>query len=231
MRSLIIASVLLTAAPVAAHVSLASGPAAANKSQKITFGVGHGCHIGDIDADTYRIRVDIPAGITGVRALASDFGKPTMIRDTDNVIIAVEWQKPLADLQDDEDTQYYDITIRAKVADVPFTQIKFDIHQTCRTTAGVELTVSWNEAPGGTGNTSPMLTVVPPRTPGWNKFVLPATVPEANVPMYFGDALIAWRGTSAYSSNPNTAAMIATTSGVTPLTGDLQANDEIWVRY
>lgn len=231
MRSLIIASVLLATTPAVAHVSLASGPAAANKSQKITFGVGHGCHIGDIEADTYKVRVDIPAGITSVRAFTSDFGKPKMIRDTGGAIIAVEWQKPLADLQDDEDTQYYEITIRAKVADVPFTQIKFDIHQTCRTTAGVEQTVIWNEAPGGTGNTSPMLTVVPPRTPGWNKYVIPAAIPEANIPMYFADALIAWRGTSAYSSNPNTAAMIATTSGVTPLTGDLQANDELWVRY
>ena len=231
MRAVIIASVLLAAGPAAAHVSLSSGPAAANKSQKITFGVGHGCHIGGIDADTLKVRVDIPAGISGVRALTSDFGKPKAIRDVDKNIIAFEWEKPLADLQDDEDTQYYEITIRAKVADVPFTQIKFDIHQTCRTTAGTELTVDWTEAPGGTGNTSPMLTVVPSRTAGWNKFVLPATVSEANVPMFFADALIAWRGTAAYSSNPNTAAMIAATSGVTPLTGDLQAGDEIWVRY
>ena len=102
---------------------------------------------------------------------------------------------------------------------------------TCRTTAGTELTVDWTEAPGGTGNTSPMMSVVPARLTGWNKVVLPISVAEADVPKYFGDALIAWRGTAAYSSNPNTAAMIATTSGVTPLTGDLQAGDEIWVRY
>jgi hypothetical protein len=232
MRVVIIASVLLAATPVAAHVSV-SGPAAANKSQKITFGVGHGCHIGDIEADTYKVRLDIPAGIdpAGLRAFTSDFGKPKMIRDGANKIIAVEWQKPLADLQDDEDTQYYEIAIRAKVTDVPFTQIKWDIHQTCRTTAGTELTVSWNEAPGGTGNTSPMMSVLPSRLPGWNKVVLPVGVAEADVPKYFGDALIAWRGTAAYSSNPNTAAMIATTPGVTALTGDLQAGDEIWVRY
>ena len=230
MRAFILASILLAAGPAAAHVSLASGPAAANKSQKITFGVGHGCEIAGVEADTYRVRVDIPAGISAVRAFTSDFGKSKPIKDTDGNIIAFEWQKPLADLQD-EDTQYYEITIRAKVGDVPFTQIKFDLHQTCRNAAGTEITVDWNEAPGGTGNTSPMLTVVPSRISGWNKFVLPVNVPEDAIPMYFADALIAWRGTAAYSSNPNTAAMITSTPGVTALTGDLQAGDEIWVRY
>ncbi len=51
-----------------AHVSLLSGPAQANKSQKITFGVGHGCN-GD---DTYTVRVQIPAGVVSVRTETSD---------------------------------------------------------------------------------------------------------------------------------------------------------------
>ena len=225
------AFVLALGSQAAAHVALSSGPAAANKSQKITFGVGHGCEIAGVETDTYRIRIDIPEGVTSVRALRSEFGKPKLIKEAGTgKLLAVEWQKPVADLQP-EDFGYYEITLRAKIADVPFTQIKWDIHQTCRTTAGVETTVSWNEAPGGTGSPSPMMTVVPARTPGWNKYVLPAAIPEARVPMFFADALIAWRGTAAYSSNPNTAATITSTPGVTALTGDLAAGDEIWVRY
>ena len=37
-------------------------------------------------------------------------------------------------------------------------------------------------------------------------------------------------GTSAYSANPSTVALIAGTSGVTPLTAP-QGGDEIWVKY
>ncbi|MEJ7601076.1 MAG: DUF1775 domain-containing protein [Kofleriaceae bacterium] len=214
-----------------AHVSLISGPAAANKSQKITFGIGHGCEIAGVEADTYRVRIDIPAGVTSVRALTSDFGKPRLIKEAGTgKLLAVEWQKPIADLQP-EDFGYYEITLRAKVEDVPFTQIKWDVHQTCRNIAGTEVTVDWNEAPGGTGSPSPMMTVVPVRTTGWNKFVLPAAIPEDSVRLYLADALIAWRGAAAYSSNPNTAATVATTPGVTALTGDLAAGVEIWVKY
>jgi len=229
MHSRFILLTLLATSTASAHVSLSSGPAAANKSQKITFGVGHGCDMAGTEIDTYRVRIDIPAGITSVRAFTSDFGKPRLIK-TNGTLVAIEWQKPLADLQA-EDFQYYEITLRAKVGDVPFSQIKWDVHQTCRTTAGVEVTVDWTEAPGGTGNTSPMLTVVPARTTGWNKYTMPAAIPAAIIPLYFADALIVWRGTSAYSSNPNTAAMIGSTPGVTPLDGDLAANDELWVRY
>jgi hypothetical protein len=40
-----------------------------------------------------------------------------------------------------------------------------------------------------------------------------------------------WKGTAAYSPNALVAAMIAMTSGVTALTGDLAVSDEIWVKY
>jgi hypothetical protein len=46
----------------------------------------------------------------------------------------------------------------------------------------------------------------------------------------FGDALIVWKGTAAYSANPVTADLIKTTAGVTALTG-LTPNDEICVKY
>ena len=76
-----------------AHVSISSGPAAANKSQKIVFSVGHGCE----GADTLSIRVEIPAAVTSVRALRSDFGKPSVEKDGTGAVTAVTWQKPDAD--------------------------------------------------------------------------------------------------------------------------------------
>lgn len=209
-----------------AHVSLASGPALASKSQKITFGVGHGCE----GADTLRIRVDIPAGVTSVRALFSDFGKPTVIKDG-TTVTAVEWTKADADLLA-EDDGYYELTIRARVPGEAFTRLQFNVTQVCRSSGGVETTVLWDQPPNSpTGNEAPMLTIVPAHTAGWNKITVGRAVAEADVPLYFGDAQIVWRGTAAYSSNANTMAQIGATPGVTALSGGLAAGDELWVKY
>lgn len=228
VSSLVLVAVLTHAAGSArAHVALASGPAAAGKSQKITFSVGHGCD----GADTVGIRIEIPAGISGVRALAGDLGKPS-IEGTPAAVTAVSWRKPASENQD-ADFSFYEVTIRARVADVPFTKIYFRVHQTCRTAAGVETVVDWTALPGGVGNEAPALIVVPARQPGWNSYTLGATaaVPAADLPTYFGDALIVWRGNAAYSANPATAAMITGTAGVTALAGDLAAGEQIWVKY
>jgi periplasmic copper chaperone A len=215
-----------TATTATAHIAVGSGPAAANRTQKITFAITHGCG----DLDTLRIRIDIPAGITSVRPLASDFGKPIVAR-TGTAVTSVTWQKPDADLQD-ADVQFYELTIRARVADVPFTQIQFNIFQTCRDADGNEITVPWDQPPGSTsGEPAAMLTVVPGRLPGWNRVVAPIAIAEADLGRYFGDALIVWRGTAAFSANPNTMSQIAATPGVTVLAGDIAPGDELWVRY
>jgi uncharacterized protein YcnI len=218
-------SLVLVASTADAHVSLASGPALAAKSQKITFGVGHGCE----GSDTVRIRVDIPAGVTSVRALFSDFGKPTVIRNG-TTVTAVEWTKSDADVLAADDA-YYELTIRARVPDAAFTQLQFNVTQVCRSSLGVETTVAWDKPPGATGNPAPLLTVTPAHTPGWNKITVGRAVAAADLPLYLGDAQIVWRGTAAYSSNANTMTQIGNTPGVTALSGDLAANDEIWVKY
>lgn len=222
-----LAFLALTAGTAGAHVSITSGPAAANKSQKITFGVGHGCD----GADTVGIRVEIPAGISGVRVLTSDFGKPS-IEGTPAAVTAVVWRKATSEVQDG-DFDYYELTIRARVADAPFTKIYFRVFQTCRTAAGVESTVAWTALPGGTGNEAPALVVVPARLSGWNSYTLAAgaAVTVDDLPTYFGDAVIVWRGNAAYSANPATVAQIAATAGVTPLATGLAAGDQLWVRY
>lgn len=215
-----------------AHVEISSGPAAANKSQLITFAVGHGCtDAASKKLDTVKIRVEIPAGVTSVRPMFSDFGKPTVIK-SGTTITHVEWTKAPGDLLDGDDA-YYLISLRAKVPDAAFSRIQLNVEQTCEdSTTHQQMVVSWSAPEGSTtGQPAPILTVVPARSTGWNKLVVPRALTQDEVATYLGDALIVWRGASAYSANPNTAALIAATPGVTPLEGGLAASDEIWVRY
>lgn len=209
-----------------AHVSIASGPAFANKSQKITFSIGHGCE-GD---DTVGIRVPIPAGVTSVRGLISDFGAPTFETDVDGNVTAVSWRKPDADALDG-DRGYYEATIRVRVPDAPFTTIYWVVEQTCYSEANGVTTALWDKLPGEDGNPAAPLVIVPARQTGWNSYTLGAAMLEADLGAYLGDALIVWKGAAAYSSNPATAALIAATTGVTALTGDLAAGDQLWVKY
>jgi uncharacterized protein YcnI len=234
MRSIVPSLLALGALAGAAeaHVSISSGPAAANKSQLITFAVGHGCtDAASKHLDTVKIRVAIPAGVTGVRALFSDFGKPTVVK-SGSTVTHVEWTKPAGDLLDGDDA-YYQLQIRARVPDAPFTKLKFDVEQTCEdSVTHAQVVVRWDAPEGSTtGEEAAFLPVVPARTTGWNKVAVPRALPQDEVATYLGDALIVWRGSEAYSSNPNTASLIAGTAGVTALTGGLRAGDEIWVKY
>lgn len=213
-----------------AHVSIVSGPGFANTTQEITFGVGHGC----AGADTYRVRIEIPADVLSVRPMRSDFGKVSVEKDTAGTITAVSWQKPDADALD-ADLAYYKLVVRLKVPNKPFTTYFFKSQQTCRAMDGTLSTVGWTMLPtdpvvdgGSTDEPAPALVVLPARQPGWNKFVV--AQPVADLSTIFSDAQIVWKGTAAYSANANTAALIGSTTGVTALTS-LAANDEIWVKY
>lgn len=230
MRSFVVLAALAGAAH--AHVSISSGPAQANKSQIITFGVGHGCEDASGEhLDTIKVRVTIPAGVTSVRALRSDFGKPTLVKSGDTVT-HVEWSKPVSELLDD-DEGYYELKIRARVPDAAFTRLKFSVEQTCQdSTTNAQVITSWSADDGAsTGEPAPYLTIVPARTPGWNRITVASALAQDQIPTYLGDAAIVWRGTEAYSANAQTAALITTTPGVTALTGGLAAGDELWVKY
>jgi hypothetical protein len=227
---------LLVPSIASAHISIGSGPALANKSgQKITFAINHGCTAtSGAKLDTLSIKVDIPAGIdpTSVRALPSDFGGTPIVTKSGNNITSVEWDRPAADLQP-SDVAYYELTLRLKVLDVPFTKIPWVITQVCRPqggTAADDVTVIWT-GPSTNVEPSPVLTVVPAHAAGWHRFTLTTAIPAADMGVYFGDAQIVWKGTAAFSSNAFTAALITMTTGVTALTGDLAVGDEIWVKY
>lgn len=209
-----------------AHVSIASGPAFANVSQEVSFGVGHGCE----GADTYAVSVEIPMGVTSIRPETSDFGQVDVETDSAGTIVRVIWTKPEANLLE-ADTQYYKLTIRLRPPDEPFTSLFFPSQQTCRAADGTETIVDWvgiDVEEGGEVEPAPELLLVPARFPGWNRFTVGTDI--ADLGIFFADAEIVWRGNSAYSANPTTVDLIGSTDGVT-LLESLEADDEIWVRY
>lgn len=218
----------LLAATASAHISISSGSAVANVSQEVNFSVGHGCPLpgGGGNADTIKVTVDIPAGVTSVRPMPNAFGKVTV---TGNPVTSVTWEKAPGDVLPG-DTSYYKLTIRLKPPNAPFTKVYFAAHQWCN---GVPEPVHWAALPGtdaGADEPASELVVLPARQPGWNKYTVPVDINDVAKSGFFGDALVVWKGNAAFSSNANTVAQIAAESGATALTA-LKANDEIWVKY
>lgn len=215
-----------------AHVSAAAGPWSSNTTQEVAFNIGHGCS----GSDTYKLTIDLPAGITSVRPMPSDFGKVSVIKDTAGAVTSVTWQRADGDVLD-SDIAFYKVVIRMKTPDKPFTTLYFPAHQVCRKADGTILpTVDWVGLPsdpappdgGKAPEPAASINLLPPRVPGWNKYTAPAAISDLSV--FFKDAQIVWKGAQAYSANPNTVAQIKVTAGASPLTA-LAAGDEFWVKY
>ena len=224
---MVLAAGVLWSASAEAHIEIGSGPATANSTNEVTFNVEHGC----TGADTYKVTVDIPAGVTSVRPMRSDFGTVSVGKDMSGTITSVSWQKALGDALD-SDIAFYKLTIRLKVPNQPFTTLYFAAHQTCRAMDGTMTTVDWvgtpQNDPGGTMEPAAELNLMPARQAGWNKYTVPTAMSDLSV--FFSDARIVWKGNSAYSPNANTATQVTQTPGASPLTA-LGAGDEIWVKY
>lgn len=227
--TLLVAAVVFCSATAEAHIDVGSGPAIANSTSEVTFNVGHGC----AGADTYRVTIEIPAGVSSVRPMRSDFGKISVDKDMAGTITAVSWQKALTEALD-ADVAFYKLVVRLKTPNQPFTSLYFLIHQTCRAADGTLSTTDWVGLPttpmpdGGTVEPAAALHLVPAHLPGWNKYTVTSAI--SNLGVFFKDAQIVWKGTAAYSANPNTAALITSTQGATALTA-LSAGDEVWVKY
>lgn len=215
---------MLWFAPAAfGHIAV-GGPGFAGQSQVLTFEVSHGC----AGADTYSLEIHLPAEVTSVRAMASaEFGDPTVVYDAAEIPTSVVWDKTTAK---DVDDQYYEVKIRIKVPDAPFTTLYFPATQKCRAADGTETTVEWSALPTDTGDEepAPALAIVPARGAGWNKYTVPAAIDD--LASYFSDAQIVWAGNAAYSANPTTMELIAGEDDVDVLT-TIPAATEIWVKY
>ena len=219
------AAISLVPAMAAAHISITSGPGFANATQTIKFGVGHGC----AGLDTFSVKIDIPAGVTSVLPMPSDFGRISVENDAAGAVTGVVWTRSAQETYE-TDGVYYELSLRAKLPDKGFSTIYFPTHQYCRGPDGGIVVTDWiGTDPNSTvDEPAPAVKVVPARRAGWNKFTVPVAV--ADVSTFFGDALIVWKGNAAYSPNPTTTELIKTTAGVTALTA-LSASDEIWVKY
>jgi uncharacterized protein YcnI len=232
MRSFIALALCAIPSIAFAHVELASGPGFANKSNIITFAVGHGCtDANSKKLDTVKIEVTIPAGVTSIRGIRSDFGPPTYTKNG-TAVTKITWTKPTSEILESDDT-YYTISLRAKLPDMPFTKLQWNVTLTCQEQGNPANTivVPWDQPEGSTtGEPAPIQNLVPIRTTGWNKFTMTKALTQDEVALYLGDALIVWKGNAAYSGNANTAAQIEKTAGVVKLDG-VAANDEIWVKY
>lgn len=222
-----IAGVLAASASAQAHISAVSPTAIAGKTIVVELGIGHGCE----GSDTYAITVDIPKGMTSVRPMGSDFGKTSLTYDAADpaLVTTVTWQKDDADALPG-DTNYYKLAFRAKVPNTPFASIYYKVHQVCRAADATLSYAEWVALPGETGEPAAAQAIVPDHLPGWNKYTVPADIPDLS--LFFKDALIVWRGSDAYSFNDATVDLIKGTQGVNLLSADgVKANDEIWVRY
>jgi uncharacterized protein YcnI len=217
----------LCAAAAHAHVSIASGPGYAGQTQIVTFSVAHGCE----GADTIGIAISIPKEVTGVRAMPSTFGGTIEIaKDDAGTIQTVSYSKPDARAADE---LYYEMRLRFKVPDAPFTSVFFSVKQTCKTADGETKTVDWAALPDpdmpaqGEGGPEPAaeLKVLPVRKAGWNKYTVKSELKDLAV---FDDAQIVWSGDAAYSSNEETKKQIQ--ADAKELTS-IDANATIWVKY
>lgn len=220
------AAISLVPAIAAAHISIASGPGAANATQILKFGVGHGC---EGVADTYMIKVEIPSTVTSVRPMPSDFGKVSVETDATGAVTSVTWTRAAQDTAQG-DVAYHELGLRAKLPDKPFTTLFFPTHQYCYGPDGGILVTDWVGTDPLDLNVEPApgVKMVPQHKTGWNKFTVAAATTDLGG--LFPDALIVWKGTSAFSPNATTTGLIKTTTGVTALEA-LAAGDEIWVKY
>lgn len=225
---------LLSADLASAHVGASTPTPYANATAELTLSVGHGCE----GYDTQSVQVTIPSGVTGLRVVESwPFTSVTTVKDAGGNVTSVTFSKPQERVREADDA-YYKLVVRAKLPDKPFTTLYFPAIQTCKSKDG-NVTPAPNEWVGTTPNEgemgpepAPALLVLPARTPGWNKYTLPAGVEftKAQLATVFKDALIVWADKQAYSVNPNTAALIAAESGVEALES-LAGGTEIWVKY
>lgn len=222
----LLATMLVSLAPAlaSAHISVVSGPAFAGVTQKVSFGVGHGCS----GSDTYSVRVEIPAGVTSVRPESNTFGKASVEKNDAGDVVAVIWQKADIDALD-SDVEYYELTVRLKAPNQPFSTLYFPAFQVCRAADGTMSTVDWVAmTEGGEAEPAPAVQVLPTRSAGWNKFTVSAPIDD--LASFFTDALIVWKGDAAYSANPTTLELIHSTADVNELS-TLSAGDEVWVKY
>lgn len=215
-----------------AHIGASTATPYANATAEVSFNVGHGC---EDKYDTYSVKIRIPSGVTGVRAVENgSFANVTLERNAAGDVTAVTYTKAQSAVRA-ADEAYYKLSLRFRLPNTPFVTLYFPTTQTCKTPDGnTTVTTEWvatgeqSADAGETQEPAPSLAVLPARIPGWNKYTAGST--KLKVDALFKDALIVWAGDAAYSANPNTAAQIAAEDGVETLE-TIDPGTEFWVKY
>jgi len=223
----LVAATVLVPLLAEAHVSIKSQPSTALATDVVVFGVGHGCEDGETKLDTTSVTIEIPEGVTSVRPELSGFDTVGLETNSAGAVVAVTWSKETA-LPDD--IAYYELRLRMKAPDAPFTRLKFPTYQQCSSPDGsVGVTTEWVGDEGDTDvEPAPMLTILPAHLPGWNKYTVEKKIDELE--LFFSGAQIVWQGESAYSSNPTTTELIAGTDGASTLER-IKADQVFWVKF
>lgn len=252
------------AAPALAHVGDVNTqlPFAREATYELVLAIPHGCVISagsSVEADTYKVEVTTPAGFTGPRAIIDGvFGVPTRTENPNGTVTFV-WTKPANfDSAQLADNQSYRIglrgTFRATTPDAAgtrFTSQPFNARQFCKNPASpndpaADLVVDWANYGSPASNQSPVVRVLPTRTPGWNAYTLPSAVAAtltsptavaAFVRAYFADAQMVWVGKAGFSPNAATTtriqALITKDGSYSELInkGSLSSTETLWVKY
>ena len=205
--------------PALAHIDL-EDVGGAGERQVLNFTVGHGC----TGSDTLSVEIRIPEEVTSVRAVPWAYGDGEVVTSSSGAPLAVVWTKSAVREVDD---QFYTLSMRITVPDLPFSHLYFPAYQTCRSIDGEVTVVEWVGLPGDPENPAPELRIIPVRHAGWNRFTPTASVTDLSV---FDDAEIVWQGEAAYSANPTIMELIEGEGDVAVLT-ELTAGSEVWVKY
>jgi periplasmic copper chaperone A len=224
LSAILAAGMTLLGSTAYAHISVEE-VGTANATQVVKFNVGHGCE----GSDTVKVTFTIPPGVTSVRPMANGVFTPAVNKDTTGAVTSVVFTKIAA--AEPADTNFYQLAIRLKTPDAPFTTVYLPATQLCRSSTDVETTTEWaSTVPSTTEDgpePAPALFLLPAHQAGWNKFTVPVALTDLSV---FDDAQIVWAGNAAYSSNATTKDLIGKEAGATALT-TIAAGTEIWVRY
>jgi hypothetical protein len=209
---------VLTLVPITAalaHVSFTDNTAVGGKSFIATANISHGCTIVDAHYDTYRVEVELPAGIVA-RPMHSSLGQASV--DDPLTPTVLTWDRPMGEAQS-HDTHFYQLSFRFSVPNAPLSSLGFRTTQYCTDGSMQVGTLVWE------GVDVPTIRVVPAHSPGWNKYTAQSNIDEDSIKSYFGDALIVWANNQAYSANPVTSGLITN-----PLT-NIPTGTEYWVKY
>jgi uncharacterized protein YcnI len=235
VSSIVLLSGLMASEWALAHVSFlkdVNNIPSTGKSIVATLNVPHGCHdTANKSYDTNKIEVKMPQDVqlSSIMPVHSTFGKVKIVKDNAGKITSLIWEQKAEDVQT-EASHFYQVSFRVTLSKIttagtvaltPFTTLGFETIQYCGDND--QLYEEW------AGADTPTLYVVPARSLGWNKYIVPSVLDLTGTGKnFFTDAAIVWKDKEGYSINSNTLELIK--KNATELK-QIPAGSTVWVKY